>query len=73
MPIRAHASPSDVIPLLERGDKTEAQIFRALKISHPQWLGLRAKLMADNLIATVGRGKVKQYTIVRMADVEDWK
>ena len=70
---RAHALPSDVITLLERGDKTEAQIFRALKISHTQWLGLRAKLMADNLIATVGRGKVKQYTIVRKSNVEDWK
>ena len=73
MKIRAHASPSDVITLLERGDKTAEQVQRKLKLSANQTRLLLSEMVHGGLIATTGKNEHRKYTIIKIADVEDWK
>jgi len=73
MPIRAHASPSDVLALLERSDKTAEQVQRKLKLSANQTRLLLSEMVHGGLIATTGKNEHRKYTIIKIADVEDWK
>ena len=73
MKIRAHASPSDVLALLERSDKTAEQVQRKLKLSANQTRILLGEMVHGGLIATTGKNEHRKYTIIKIADVEDWK
>lgn len=73
MPTRAHASPSDVLALLERSDKTAEQMQRKLKLSANQTRILLGEMVHGGLIATTGKNEHRKYTIIKIADVEDWK
>lgn len=61
--MRSHASPLDVLRLLESGDKTSKQIIWKLKISANQWTILRGQMLKAKLIGIVlGHGK---YTLLK--------
>ena len=59
---RSHISAEDVLALLDKKDKTEAQTRRALKLSGNQWVKLRTFLLGRWQMGTVGMGANKKYT-----------
>ncbi len=65
--MRAHASPVDVLRLLESGDKTSKQIIKRLGISANQWTILRGQMLDNWQIGTVGKGENKRYTKLNIA------
>lgn len=60
--MRSHASPLDVLKLLDKKDMTDKQIIMKLKITPNQWVGLRVELLGRWQMATVGMGANKKYT-----------